>query len=64
MPVVAPPHANDGFGQSADVPHGSLHWPMAPCLAPRHVAVKPQSMSLMHWVLLPTSALADTWKSL
>ncbi len=64
MPVVAPPHANDGFGQSALVPHGSLHWPTAPPVAPTHVPPKPQSTLLMHWLVLPTSALAETWKSL
>jgi hypothetical protein len=64
VPVVAPPQVNDEFGQSAAVPHGSLHCPTEPAVAPAHVAPKPQSMSLMHWFVLPTSAAADTWKSL
>jgi hypothetical protein len=64
VPTVAPPQANDEFGQSAAVPQGSLHWPTEPPVAPVHVAPKPQSTSLMHWFVLPTSAAADTWKSL
>ena len=64
MPAVAPVHANDPFGQSALVPHASWHWPIAPVFEPPHVAVTPQSAFAMHWFVLPTSALADTWKSL
>jgi hypothetical protein len=48
VPVAAPRHVNDPFGQSALVAHGSLHWPTAPVVAPSHVAEKPQSVSLVH----------------
>ena len=64
VPAVAPVHANDPFGQSALVPQASWHWPIAPVFEPPHVAVTPQSAFAMHWFVLPTSALADTWKSL
>jgi hypothetical protein len=64
VPVAAPWHVNDPFGQSALVPHGSLQRPTAPGLEPTHVAEKPQSASLMHRFVPPTSAFADAWKSL
>lgn len=52
------------FGQSALVPHGSLHCPVTPLAAPLQVAVKPQSWSVRQAPEEPTSALAETWKSL
>ena len=64
VPVVAPVHANDPFGQLGVVPHGSSHWPIAPGVAPWQVAEKPQSTLSMHWLVVPISALAETWKSL
>jgi hypothetical protein len=64
LPAVAPEQLKPPFGQSAFVAQGSEHCPKTPRVEPLHVPVKPQSVSLMQLFEEPTSAFAETWKSL
>jgi hypothetical protein len=64
VPSAAPAQVNELFGQSPVDRHASEHCPIDPGVAPLQTAVKPQSASVRHWFVEPTSALADTWKSL
>jgi hypothetical protein len=64
VPRTAPAQVKLELGQSTAVRHGSEHCPTEPSDEPMQTAVKPQSLSVRHWLVLPMSALAETWKSL
>jgi hypothetical protein len=63
-PATEPRQEYEESAQSDEVPHGSWHVPPPFATAPMHVCVKPQSALVWHAFVVPTSADADTWKSL